>query len=183
MSPASSTKRSTKSNWRARHDEVVRIDRDAVAADARPGREAHEPERLGRRRVDHLPDIEPHPLAEERQLVDKAMFTLRKTFSRSLAISAASGDDSSTTRSLIRRRRAAARAVAGRRRRPDEARHVLRRAGRIARVDPLRREGEIEVAAGHEAAALEDLAERSGRRARERRGLEHDSWPGGGRRG
>ena len=41
-----------------------------------------------------------------------AMFTLRKMFSRSLAISAASGEESSTTRSLILARSVAARFVA-----------------------------------------------------------------------
>ena len=71
MSPASSMKRSTKSNSRARQDEVVRIDRDAVAADAGARREAHEPERLGRRGVDDLPDVEAHPLAQQGELVDE----------------------------------------------------------------------------------------------------------------
>ncbi len=42
----------------------------------------------------------------------KAMLMLRKTFSSSLASSAASGEDSGITRSLIRRSRAAARSVA-----------------------------------------------------------------------
>ena len=51
--------------------QVVRIDRDAVPADAGPGRELHEPERLGRRGVDDLPDVEAHPLAQQRELVDE----------------------------------------------------------------------------------------------------------------
>ena len=51
--------------------QVVRVDRDAVAADARARRELHEPERLGRRRVDDLPDVEAHPLAQQRELVDE----------------------------------------------------------------------------------------------------------------
>ena len=51
--------------------EVVGVDRDAVAADARPRREAHEAERLGRRGVDDLPHVEAHPLAEEGELVDE----------------------------------------------------------------------------------------------------------------
>ena len=42
----------------------------------------------------------------------RAMFTFRKTFSRSLASSAASGDDMGRTWSLIRPRSAAARSVA-----------------------------------------------------------------------
>ena len=51
--------------------QVVRVDRDAVAADPGTGREPHEPERLGRGRVDDLPDIETHPLAQQRELVDE----------------------------------------------------------------------------------------------------------------
>ena len=51
--------------------QVVRVDRDAVAADTWAGREPHEPERLGRGRVDDFPDVDAHPLAEERELVDE----------------------------------------------------------------------------------------------------------------
>ena len=82
----------------------------------------------------------------------RAMLTLRKTFSRSFASSAASGEDSSTTWSLMWRRSAAARA---RRRRASSRRRGAGRpcdgAGRIARVDPLRGEREVEVAAGDRA--------------------------------
>jgi hypothetical protein len=42
-----------------------------VAADARAGCEAHEPERLGGGRVDDLPDVDAHPLAQQRELVDE----------------------------------------------------------------------------------------------------------------
>ena len=104
----------------------------------------------------------------------RAMLTLRKTFSRSFASSAASGDESSMTLSLMRRRSAAARLVAAGVVAADQARHALRGAGRVAGVDPLRREGEVEVAAGDEPGSLELLAERPGRRAREGRRLEDD---------
>ena len=110
-----------------------------------------------------------------------AMLTLRKTFSRSFASSAASGDDSSTTWSLMLRSRAAARFVAcgvvapTRRGTPFEA-----LAG-IAGVHPLGREGEVEVDTGLEPAPLDDLAKRAGRRARERRRLEHDQLARRGR--
>ena len=36
-----------------------------------PGLEAHEAERLGRGGVDDLPDVDPHPVGEHRQLVDE----------------------------------------------------------------------------------------------------------------
>ena len=102
------------------------------------------------------------------------MLMLRKTFSRSFASSAASGDDSSTTWSLMLRSSAAARFVACGRGRPDEARDALAGAGGIAGVDPLGGEREVEIDAGLQPAPLDDLAERTGRRPGERRGLEHD---------
>ena len=51
--------------------QVVRVDRDAVSAHTRAGRELHEPERLGGSGPDHLPHVEVHPLAQQRQLVDE----------------------------------------------------------------------------------------------------------------
>ena len=36
-----------------------------------PGIEAHEAERLRRGGVDHLPDVDPHPVAQHRELVDQ----------------------------------------------------------------------------------------------------------------
>src|SRR5205085_4822353 len=51
--------------------EVVGIERDAVAAQARPGLERHEAERLRRRGADDLPDIYVHPVAQLRELVDE----------------------------------------------------------------------------------------------------------------
>src|SRR4029079_16845333 len=51
--------------------QVVRVDRDAVTADTRTGRELHEAERFGGRRPDDLPDVEVHPLAQQGQLVDE----------------------------------------------------------------------------------------------------------------
>ena len=51
--------------------EVEGVDRDAVAAEAWAGLEAHEPERLRSGRLDDLPDVHPHPLAQHRELVDE----------------------------------------------------------------------------------------------------------------
>ena len=51
--------------------EVERVDRDAVAAEAGARLEAHEAERLRRGRVDDLPDVDAHPVAELRELVDE----------------------------------------------------------------------------------------------------------------
>ena len=51
--------------------EVERIDREAVSAEPRAGLEAHEAERLRRRGLDDLPDVDMHPVAELRELVDE----------------------------------------------------------------------------------------------------------------
>ena len=51
--------------------EVEGVDREAVAAHPGAGLEAHEAERLGRRRVDHLPDVDPEPVAELGDFVDQ----------------------------------------------------------------------------------------------------------------
>ena len=42
-----------------------------MAAHPGPGLEAHEPVRLGRGGVDDLPDVDPHPVGEDRELVDE----------------------------------------------------------------------------------------------------------------
>ena len=96
-----------------------------------------------------------------------AMLTLRKTFSRSFASSAASGDDSSTTWSLIVASSAAARCVASGVVAPTSRGTPLRRAGRIARVDALGGEGEVEV-----------RRRRSARSARAPRGTDRSSCRG-----
>src|SRR5262249_8109487 len=49
--------------------QVRRVDWQAVAADAWSGLEAHETERLRRRRVDGTPDVDVEVVCEHRQLV------------------------------------------------------------------------------------------------------------------
>ena len=154
--------------------QVVRVDRDAVPADARAGREAHEPERLGRGGVDDLPDVEAHPLAQQGELVDERDVDVAEDVLEQLGQLGRVGrghlDD--VLVDVAQQRGRACRAL--RRRGADEPRDALAGARRIARVDPLGGEREVEVGAGLEPAALEDLAERAGRRARERRRLEDD---------
>ena len=71
----------------------MRIERNAVAADAGAGRELHEAERLGGRRLDHLPDVDAEPSQTIAISLTKPMLTARKVFSSSLTSSAASGLD------------------------------------------------------------------------------------------
>ena len=61
----------------------------------------------------------------------------------------------------MRRRRAAARAVARGRQAADEARDVAAMAGRVAGVDALGGEGQVEVDVRAEADRLQRLAERA----------------------
>ncbi len=51
--------------------EVVGVERDAVPAEAGAGLERLEAERLGGGGVDDLPDVDAHPVAELRELVDE----------------------------------------------------------------------------------------------------------------
>src|SRR5207302_4176465 len=51
--------------------EIEGIDRDAVAAEARPGAEAHVAEGLARHSVDDLPDVDSYAVAEDREFVDE----------------------------------------------------------------------------------------------------------------
>ena len=51
--------------------EVVRVERNAVSADARARRELHEAERLRRGRVDDLPHVDAELVADDRHLVDE----------------------------------------------------------------------------------------------------------------
>ena len=160
--------------------EVVRVDRDAVPADARARPEGHEAERLGRRGVDDLPDVEAHPLAQQRELVDERDVHVAEDVLEQLGHLGRVGRGE-----LVAPRRRARRAggpppasssagvIAA-----DQARdgHVARVA--VAGADPLGREGELEVGAGDQAGSLELLAERAGRRARPCRRLEHDQLAG-----
>jgi hypothetical protein len=51
--------------------EVVRVERDAVPADAGSGHELHVAERLGRGGLDDLEDVDAEPVADLRHLVDQ----------------------------------------------------------------------------------------------------------------
>jgi hypothetical protein len=75
------------------------------AGSARPpgaGREGHEPERLGRGRVDGLPHVDAEPPGDDGQLVTNAMLMCRNVFSNSLVSSAVRVDDTATVRSTSR---------------------------------------------------------------------------------
>ena len=158
--------------------QVERVDRDAVAAEARAGIERHEAERLGRGGVDHLPDVDVQPVAHQRQLVDEADVDGAERVLEQLDHL---GDARRADRHDGLDRRAVERAGeldAVRRQAADDLRHVVGLERRVARIDALGREREEEVLAGLEAGRFEhrlhDLVGRAGIGRR----LEADELPG-----
>ena len=71
-SPASSMKRVLKSYSFAFQLRIEGVDRDAVPAEAGARIERVEAERLGGRRIDHLPDVHAHAQREQLQLVHQS---------------------------------------------------------------------------------------------------------------
>ena len=78
-----------------------------------PGREAHEPERLRRRRVDDLPDVDAHPLAQQGQLVHEGDVDVAEDVLEQLGqLGRGRRAQARRPASLMLRRSAAARSVA-----------------------------------------------------------------------
>ena len=135
-----------------------------------PGLKRHEPERLRRRRLHDLPDVDVHPVAELRELVDERDVDRAEDVLEQLRQLGGLGRRDGVTIVSI---------AAGRpRRRPrrglvdpaDDLRRRLRRPVGPPGVDALGGEGEQEVLAGDETAALlED-------RRRESRASCPDTW-------
>ena len=154
--------------------EVEGIDGDAVAAEARARAEAHVAERLGRGGVDDLPDVDPHPVAEDRELVDERDVDRAEDVLEQLR-------ELGRLRAgeLVHRVDRAPVEVGGPARAlgRDPAEHLRRRLRRpvlAPRVDALRRHREEEALAHAEAASLlEDRLEQLARRAGPGRRLEH----------
>ncbi len=101
-----------------------------------------------------------------------AMLTLRKTFSNSLASSAASGLDISVTDGATLPRIADARAVVAASV-PPTRRGMLDEGRPSPGLDALRREGEAEIGPGPQPVPLEDISQRPDGRARVGRALQH----------
>ena len=143
----------------------------------RPGSrlERHEAERLGRGGLDDLPDVDVHPVAELRELVDERDVDRAEDVLEELRQLGCLGRRDRVHR--VDRRRVERDGGGGRALvdPADDLRHGLRRPVLATRVDALGGEGEVEVLAGGEAApALEDRLDLLPRRARVRRRLEHD---------
>ena len=145
-----------------------------MAAHAGPGPERHEAERLGRGGVDDFPDVEAHPLAQQRQLVYEGDVDVAEDVLEELrhfgSVRRGQGDDGGVDvlEEALRPGGGLGRQAT------DEARHQPARTRRIARVHSFGGEGEIEVAARDQLGLFEHVSERAGGGARERRGLQDD---------
>ena len=144
-----------------------------------PGLEAHEAVGLGRGRLDHLPDVDPHAVGQHRQLVDERDVDRAEDVLQQLR----------QLRRLRARRRArpvadeAVELLGALARRPrvrpaDHLRRVAQREVGAAGVDALGREGEMEVAARRQPRLLEQRRDPLARGARVGGRLEHDQLAG-----
>src|SRR5690606_1218898 len=145
-----------------------------VAAQTGSRVERHEPERLGRRRLDDFPHADAEPVAHERQLVDQADVDRPERVLEQLHHLGDPGradlDDRGDRGAveLARQPGADGRVAA------HHLRHVARVPGLVARIDALGREGQEEIAAGHESLFFEQRPHDFVGRARVRRRLEDD---------
>ena len=127
--------------------EVVRVERDAVTADARSRREAHEPERLRSRGVDDFPDVDAELVADDRHLVHEpdvhGAERVLQQLDQFRRLGARDRDDGVDARGVERRRHFGAR----RGHATDNLGRVLRVPRRVARIDALRAERQERVLA------------------------------------
>ena len=139
-----------------------------------PGIEGHEAERLGLGRVDHFPDVDVHPVAHQRQLVDQAdVHRAERVLEQLHHLGDAGRADrhDGLDRGAVERGREL-RAVRGEA--ADHLRDVVGLERRVARIDALGREREEEVDAGLEPGRFEQRLHHFVGRARIGRRLEDD---------
>lgn len=155
--------------------QIIGVERDAVAAETGAGIERLEAVGLAFGRVDHFPDVDAHPVAENGKLIDEADVHVAVGVLEDLLHLGDGGRGDFIDRrfkdGLIHGRGdlgALGRAAA------DDLGGVLRFIDQVARIYSLGREGKIEVLAALETGLFEDgLAKLLGR-AGIRRGFEHD---------
>ena len=158
--------------------QIERIHRQAVPAHPRPRLEAHEPVRLRRGRIDDLPDVDAHPVGQDRQLVhqrdvDRAEDVLQQL--RHLRDLGGPDADDVIAHLLVQRDGTV---TAGFGEAADDLRRRPQRVIGAARIDALGTERQIEVAARREARLLQHRQQPLPRRARIRRRLQDHQLPG-----
>ncbi len=154
--------------------QVERVDGDAVAAEAGAGIERHEAERLRLGRVDHLPHVDVHPVAHQRELVHEAdVHGAERVLEELDHLGHARGADRHDGvhhLAVERHRHPRAHLVMP----AHDLRDVLRLELRVARVHTLGRERQVEVLSGLQPLLLERRPHDLVRRPRIRRGLQND---------
>ena len=164
--------------------QVERVERDAVPAPARPGVEAHEAERLGRGRVEHLPDVDAHALVDHLELVHERDVHRAEHVLGDLGRFGRRGarDPHDLARSLARRAPRPASPASGSQP-PTTFGIVVVVKLEVARIFALGGEREEEVAARDEPGLLEGCLHQLVGRARVGRRFQHDQlarpqrWP------
>ena len=140
-----------------------------------PGLKRHEAVGLGRGGVDHLPDVDAHAVAEDRQLVDERDVHRAEDVLEQLGqlrrLAAWRPATTSSQTALVELDRAPP-ALVGQA--ADDLGRVAQREVGAARVDALGREGQVEVAPRGQAGLLQQRPEALARRARVGGRLEHD---------
>ena len=155
--------------------EVEGVDGDAMAAQAGPGIEGHEAEWLRRGRIDHLPHVDSHLRVDHLELVDQCDIDRSEDVFRELR---GLGDAAAGNRNDLLDDppvEVLGPLPAGRRQSADDFWNLRELAPRISRILTLRREAQMKITAGDEAAAfLEDRPHDVFRGARVCRRFKHD---------
>ena len=145
-----------------------------MSAHAGSRAEGHEPEGLGGRSVDDLPDVQSHPLTQQRELVHQCDVDVAKDVLQQLRELGGVGRGELVD-GVVDAPKQPCRAGSRSGRQPaDESGHVPSGAGRVARVDALRCKREIEVSVGAQAGFLEGRAEGARRGSRVGGRLQND---------
>ena len=154
--------------------QVEGVERDAVAAEAGARVERRESERLGLGRLDHFPDVDPHPVEGDLELVDERDVDRPEDVLEQLAGLGHTGrrhrDHLVHARGIQRHGRLGGRRVDA----ADDLRDGLGVEVRVARILALGREGEQEVVGARQAGRLEQRQHFLVGRARIGGRLEHD---------
>ena len=135
--------------------QVVRIHWDAMAA-YQTRFEGHEAVWLGRRGIDHFPDIEPHAVTQLRDLVDQRDVDVPENVFQEFGHLGGSGgrhrNHAACEPAEQQHGQAGAVGLAA----ADDDRNLVGRKGSVARIDPFRSEGQEDVNSNPPAPALED---------------------------
>ena len=157
--------------------EIVRIERDAVSADARPRRELHEAEGLRCRGLDYFPYVDAKLVADDRHLIDESDVHRSEGVLQQL-------DQLGRFRARHRNHRIEAGRVersrhlsASGRDSTDDLRRVLRVPLRVAGIDALGTEGEEDIFPDGKSGRFQLWLQQLARRARISRALQNHHHP------